>query len=96
MTDKDKKIKNETWNVCFDARRKHKQWLITDKVNRFITPSEINMRLIGSAPKMYVLLHQAVNALAGEGINEPLRVKINACLDYIKEWGEENGKSKDD
>ena len=94
MADKDKKIKNETWNVDFDARRKHKQWLITNKGNRFVEPSEINMRLIGSAPKMYVLLHQAVNALAGEGINEPLRVKINACLDYIKECEEENDKSK--
>lgn len=80
---KNKKIKNETWHVAFDARRKHKQWLITNKGNRFVTPSETNMRLIASAPKMYVLLKQAMNAPERNNLDEPLRLEIDACLDYI-------------
>ena len=46
----------ERWNVEFDDKRKHKRWLIKDKHNKFVPPTEDNARLIAAAPEMLHML----------------------------------------
>lgn len=46
----------ERWNVSFDEARKHKRWLIKDKRNKFVPPTEDNARLIAAAPEMFHML----------------------------------------
>ena len=46
----------EGWDVSFDDARRHKRWLIKDKRNKFVPPTEDNARLIAAAPEMLHML----------------------------------------
>ena len=60
----------EGWNVKFDAERKRQRWLIKDKQNKFVPPTEDNVRLIAAAPEMFHMLRCLTRSLMAYGYPE--------------------------